>query len=76
MQEQSALADGEFRFGPDAEELWRFVFEAVVMIGGQVLVRRPGLTRMTDELPFVFANRTAEMAAPQFRRTAFRIARR
>jgi hypothetical protein len=39
--------------------LRRFVSEPVVMLIGQALGRRPSLTRMPDELPFVFANDTA-----------------
>ena len=59
MQEQCALTDGELRFGPDPEKLRRFVFQAVVMIGGQSFERRPLLTAVMNELPFVFANRAA-----------------
>jgi hypothetical protein len=66
LQEQCALADGEFRVGPDAEKLRRFLFEPVVMLIGQALGRRPGLTRMPDELPFVFANGTARWLLRSF----------
>jgi hypothetical protein len=59
LQEQCALADCKFRFSADAEKLRRFVFNAVVIIGGQALEHRPGLTRIPDELPLVFANRAA-----------------
>jgi len=59
LQEQCALADGEFRFGADAEKLRCFLFKAVVMIGGQSFERRPLLSAVTNELAFVFTNRAA-----------------
>jgi hypothetical protein len=32
LEQQSALAYRKFRFGADAQKLWRFIFEAIVMI--------------------------------------------
>jgi hypothetical protein len=59
LQKQSPLADRKFRFSADAKKLWRFIVEAIVMIRRNPFERRPFLARMTDELPFIFANRTA-----------------
>jgi hypothetical protein len=36
LQKERALADGEFRFRADAEELRRFLCKAIVMIDGQL----------------------------------------
>src|SRR5205807_10620943 len=56
---ESALGNGEFRFRSDAEKLRRLFFEPVVMMQRQLLQRRPLLPAMTNELPFVLANRTS-----------------
>src|SRR5437868_14632356 len=59
LHEQSALANSEFRFRSDAEKLRRLFFEAVAMMKRQLLQRRLLLSAMTNELPFVLANRTS-----------------
>src|SRR5438034_8933998 len=59
LEKQSALADRKVRFSADAQELPRFVSDAVVMISLQSLERRPFLTGVTNKLPFIFANWTA-----------------
>jgi hypothetical protein len=53
------LANSEFGFRPDAEKLQRLFFKAVVMMKPHLLQGRPLLSIMTNELPFVFANRTS-----------------
>src|SRR5437660_12916742 len=59
LQEQGALPDRKFRFRADSQKPWRFVLQPVVMVSAQSLERRPFLASATDELPFIFANRTA-----------------
>ncbi len=56
LQKQCALSDGELRLRADAEKLWRFIFDTIVMIARQAVERYPFLTAVTNELPFVFAN--------------------
>ena len=58
LEQQSALADCKFRFGADAQKQWRFLFEAIVMISREPFERRPFLTGVPNELPFIFANKT------------------
>src|SRR6478672_6052687 len=41
LQKQSALAYGKFRFGTDAQNLRRFILEAIVMIHREPFERRP-----------------------------------
>src|SRR5438094_478757 len=55
----STLPDGKFGFRADPQEAWRFLFEAVAMIGRQPFEHRPFLASVTNKLPCVFANRTA-----------------
>jgi hypothetical protein len=59
LEKQSALADCKFRFCADSEKPRRFIFDAVAMINREPFERRPFLTGVTHELPFIFANRTA-----------------
>ena len=68
LREQSALADREFRFCADPQKTRRFFFEAVVMIGCQPFERRPFLAFVTNELPFVLANRTSWRRLCAFRK--------
>jgi hypothetical protein len=56
LQEQCALADGKFGFGADPQKVRRFVFNTVMMIGGQTFECRPRLAIVTNELPFIFAD--------------------
>jgi hypothetical protein len=57
LQEQRALPDGKFRFGADPEKLRRLVFDSVMTITREPIKRGPFLTGVTNELPFVLANR-------------------
>ncbi len=58
LHKQSALADGKFGLGANAEELRRFFFETVLMIGCETFKCGPFLAAMPDKLPFILANRT------------------
>jgi hypothetical protein len=58
LQKQRPLAYRKFRFGTDPEKPWRFIFDAVVMISREPSDCRPFLARVTNKLPFVFANKT------------------
>lgn len=58
FHKQSALADGKFRLGANAEELRRFFFETVLMIGCETFKCCPFLAAMPDKLAFILANRT------------------
>ena len=50
------MTDGKFRFGADAEEAGRLIFNSVMMITREPIKRGPVLTGMTNELPFVLAD--------------------
>jgi hypothetical protein len=58
LHKQSALPDGKFRLCANAEELRRFFFETVLMIGCETFKCGPFLAAMADKLPFILANRT------------------
>jgi hypothetical protein len=60
LQKQSALAYGEFWFGADSQKPRRFLFEAVPIIGLESFQGCPFLASVTHELPFIFANWTAQ----------------
>jgi hypothetical protein len=57
LHEQGALANREWGFGADAEQMLCFVFDAIGVIGSQLLERRPLLPAPVHELSLVFANR-------------------
>jgi hypothetical protein len=59
LEKQSSLAYRKFRFCADAQQLRRFILDAIVMIRRKPFGRRPFLARVTDELAFIFANWTA-----------------
>ena len=59
LHQQSALAYSKFRLCADPQKMWRFLFEAVVMISRQLFERRPFLTGVTNKLPFILANWTS-----------------
>jgi hypothetical protein len=60
LHKQSALADGKFGIGTNAEKLGRFFFETVSMIGCEMFKCDPFLAAVAYKLPFIRANRTVQ----------------
>jgi hypothetical protein len=59
LQKQCALPYREFRFCTDPQKMWRFFFDAVLMISRQPFERGPFLAAVTNKLPFILADRTS-----------------
>jgi hypothetical protein len=66
LQKQCALPNGKFWFGADSEKVGCFVFEAVMVIRGQLFKRRPLLASVMNKLPLIFTNWTVARRSRAF----------